>query len=368
MGLMLDTATDNAFLRTILAYPDDDAPRLVYADWLDERGDAERAEFIRLQVRLHRMPVGDTDRPALEARIADLQQPHFQKWVDELPNLPGVHWEMPERGFISTARFETPDAFFEFAPDVFAAAPIQEVWLHRFTFIEAGRLARSRYLNKVRVLDFNDGNRIGNHGVEALMKSPYVANLTELKLARNSLGSAGVRAIAEATHLRRLEVLILDHNDLFDDGLRYLVQSPNMSGLLHLDLERTRTGNDAVRALAKSPHLTGLRKLHLSGNLLTDEGLAALCRSNVLADVRDLFLHSNSIADRGVEALADSPQFGRLQRLHLRQNQVGDAGAEALADSRYLDEMRELYVGGNRISDVGAERLRTRFRGGVNVW
>ena len=49
---MLDTATDTAFLRTILADPDDDAPRLIYADWLDENGDSDRAEFIRLQVRL----------------------------------------------------------------------------------------------------------------------------------------------------------------------------------------------------------------------------------------------------------------------------------------------------------------------------
>lgn len=34
----------------VVAAPDDDLPRLVYADWLDEHGDGERAEFIRLQV------------------------------------------------------------------------------------------------------------------------------------------------------------------------------------------------------------------------------------------------------------------------------------------------------------------------------
>lgn len=30
--------TDADFLRAILAAPDDDAPRLIYADWLDENG------------------------------------------------------------------------------------------------------------------------------------------------------------------------------------------------------------------------------------------------------------------------------------------------------------------------------------------
>src|SRR5262249_1393667 len=46
-----------AFLRSILDDPDDEANRLVYADWLEERGDP-RAELIRLQL--------DTDRQARE--------------------------------------------------------------------------------------------------------------------------------------------------------------------------------------------------------------------------------------------------------------------------------------------------------------
>jgi len=44
------------FLRAILEAPDDDGPRLVYADWLEERGEEARAEFIRVQVELARTP------------------------------------------------------------------------------------------------------------------------------------------------------------------------------------------------------------------------------------------------------------------------------------------------------------------------
>lgn len=39
----------SAFLAAIISAPDDDTPRLVYADWLQEHGDDARAEFIRLQ-------------------------------------------------------------------------------------------------------------------------------------------------------------------------------------------------------------------------------------------------------------------------------------------------------------------------------
>lgn len=41
-----------ALLAAILDAPDDDTPRLVYADWLSENGDEARAEFIRVQVEL----------------------------------------------------------------------------------------------------------------------------------------------------------------------------------------------------------------------------------------------------------------------------------------------------------------------------
>ncbi len=45
----------DAFMAAILAAPDDDLPRLVFADWLDEHGEPERAEFIRVQCELARL-------------------------------------------------------------------------------------------------------------------------------------------------------------------------------------------------------------------------------------------------------------------------------------------------------------------------
>jgi uncharacterized protein (TIGR02996 family) len=51
--------TDRAdLLAAILANPDDDTVRLVYADYLQEHGDEDRAEFIRVQIELARGPDG----------------------------------------------------------------------------------------------------------------------------------------------------------------------------------------------------------------------------------------------------------------------------------------------------------------------
>jgi uncharacterized protein (TIGR02996 family) len=54
-------------LAAIQEAPDDDTPRLVYADWLAEHGDPERAEFIRVQCELARHVVVQQDARHLEA-------------------------------------------------------------------------------------------------------------------------------------------------------------------------------------------------------------------------------------------------------------------------------------------------------------
>src|SRR5262245_1119387 len=61
---------EDALLTAIAAHPAEDTPRLMYADWLDEHGQALRAEFIRVQCALKQ----------LEQRPADEQRRHVHLW------------------------------------------------------------------------------------------------------------------------------------------------------------------------------------------------------------------------------------------------------------------------------------------------
>ena len=85
--------THEGFLQDILAHPDDDAPRLIYADWLDEQGESERAEFIRVQIALARMDEDDERRVELEDRERELLAAHE------------ATWEAPFRGFAGRVTF-----------------------------------------------------------------------------------------------------------------------------------------------------------------------------------------------------------------------------------------------------------------------
>jgi uncharacterized protein (TIGR02996 family) len=55
---------EDEFLEAIRQNPDDDTPRLVYADWLEERDDP-RGEFIRIQCQLANMTPDDFPSAAI---------------------------------------------------------------------------------------------------------------------------------------------------------------------------------------------------------------------------------------------------------------------------------------------------------------
>lgn len=90
---------DDAFLRAITENPDDDTPRLIYADWLEERGDP-RGEFIRIQIAVAHERYCAARRLPLEARERELLEHHQDTWLGTLrPML--TRWSF-RRGFLDT--------------------------------------------------------------------------------------------------------------------------------------------------------------------------------------------------------------------------------------------------------------------------
>lgn len=154
-----------AFLRCIREHPGDDTPRLVYADWLDENGDAgdrDRAEFIRLQCRLHRhqrewewleqMPVEQWAGPEAEGdllreldplvrRHTELCKLHVRDcatWSrDFVQAILGKAWWLQRcaawnwgwsRGFVSHVQLPLPD-YTRYAKAIFDLQPVEHIAL-----------------------------------------------------------------------------------------------------------------------------------------------------------------------------------------------------------------------------------------------
>jgi uncharacterized protein (TIGR02996 family) len=90
---------EEAFLHSILEKPDDDAPRLIYADWLEESGDP-RGEFIRVQCALARPDLDEGHRRELQRREQVLLATYEQEWLEPLCS-PRLSWRF-HRGFIAS--------------------------------------------------------------------------------------------------------------------------------------------------------------------------------------------------------------------------------------------------------------------------
>ena len=85
---------DSVFLLQLDEAPEDDLLPLVYADWLDERGDATRAEFLRLQQRLLKVRHRQTGFHELSTRLFRLGRSLGPAWlaIVSRPRLAGTCW------------------------------------------------------------------------------------------------------------------------------------------------------------------------------------------------------------------------------------------------------------------------------------
>lgn len=121
-----------ALLRAILMHPAEDTPRLVYADWLQERGDEARAEFIR-NTRENWFHVNnlwhEISACIPTAKIAGYGREDgtgLPRWTFNLPELWGRAFY--ERGFLSEICLPL-STFMQHAKDLFLSHPIERVTL-----------------------------------------------------------------------------------------------------------------------------------------------------------------------------------------------------------------------------------------------
>jgi uncharacterized protein (TIGR02996 family) len=108
----------DGLLATILANPADDMPRLVYADALEESGQVERAEYIRLAIDLH-------NNPATTGSDRDLKFNRL-KAKKLFPHIPREINGVVRRGFIESVRCPL-GAWLEHGPRIVAEHPVERV-------------------------------------------------------------------------------------------------------------------------------------------------------------------------------------------------------------------------------------------------
>jgi uncharacterized protein (TIGR02996 family) len=293
-------------LRACKDAPEDDAPLLVLADWLEERDgptDADRAELIRVQCRLaHADASNQNELRATEGRLIGQ---HRKAWVGPLHSSATF-----KRGLLHLS----PTVTKFFSRDVSA-------WLDA----ETGAWATSLQLQQFS--------------------------------GRNTKRLAGRSCL---THLSRLGFLF-GGKEAVDLG--ELLASPHLVNLRELDLVHLTIGDGdaAAEAIAAWPGLAGLVCLSLCGIGMTDRGASVLAASPALRGMRTLGLHYNNLTDAAAVAVASSPHLTNLRELWLTGTSIGEAGVLALVNSPHLTGLQKLTFTKTSLSPSALETLRQRF-------
>jgi uncharacterized protein (TIGR02996 family) len=309
---------EKAFLEDVIANPEDDAPRLIFADWLEDLGDAARSEFIRVQCDRARLAPDHPRQPELARREQALLAEHARRWAGPLRGLV-QEWEF-RRGFVEAAGVADDEKGTRAAQrlaQLFRLAPIRDLHFELFWGM-APLLNAVGQVRRLKRLEIYAGTPVEAPALRNLFASPCAANLTTLLLTvdyiyqvpaevwrslerSRALGGLtelsiclgewpghfdklALRAVARSRYLRGVRKLYLPHVSLTRELARMLVRSPNLAKLTHLSLAYSEGTEDGWRELLWSPALEGLERLVLNNIQIVRDNQRVPFRSDPLAE------------------------------------------------------------------------------------
>jgi uncharacterized protein (TIGR02996 family) len=243
------TSDGDALMCAICEQPWEDTPRLIYADWLQENGQPDRAEFIRLQIELEALPMEKRRGSAQFYRAESLHARHERPvpgsggravpahlkhaWSADLPAGAGVVWgERYARGFQHAVMFADIVAVRAHGAACAAARPVDDVAVIDIEWAEVGELVALPWVARLRVLRLS-GN-VGIIGAHALARAATLARLEHLDLSRAQVTDAGLRALA-AAGLPNLVRLGLDGNPGVTEAGLGALMAPALTKLAGVD-------------------------------------------------------------------------------------------------------------------------------------
>lgn len=387
---------NDALLAGIIAHPQDDDRRLIYADWLDEAGDPIRAEFIRVQVRLAAGSPADDDYPDLLERKREVLSELWTCGLPE-PTLPDVFSFFDDYGgqhknvadsrssyyrgfpfFATEPRSNSPfiqdrvRAFRDALPELVARTTIRGLnlfgWWTQF-LKEILDCPAAGYFSALRP------SKEAWHSTsvaDAIVSSPIGDSLRWLDMRGSALGEGELRTLADAGvlgRLNRLEASVCCHPETlpgFAEG-GGLSQLRHFEGVLLDDRQEQVIGGDVLSRLpqlhtlesprpdwvANSGGFESLGALHLQRG---ERSMATALAASTFPKLACLTLGCGMRND-DLAALCSADWFANLRVLSLARNEIGDKGIMTLTKNPSAAELRILRLGDNKFGKQGLTML-----------
>ena len=362
----------DALLAAITALPDEDVPRLAYADWLTEHGRAEEGEFIRVQCRLAAVAPDDPEYPDLLAREEELKL-----WLGTHAPAPPMklrgglaiesgaeRWKHARRGFLGTVELKGSSRA-------------------RGTFARSVGVALKKLFARVPTRWLNVGG-VSPGQLADVLQEPIIAQLERLTIWSHTTSEEQAdeigRIIADAPNLRHLRGFFPDVS--FGESAIAALSRAEFPRLESFSLNAYRVENAQMRALGRAPWFKNLRDLTIIGGL-TDETFTILVGLSPFPHLHTLSLREQGVGVRAWEAFARSTAFPRMKRFDLADTDmsrgrmadlatvkgftlsvldldkcaIGNDGAAALAQAPWADSLRTLNLKSNNLTVRGVKAI-----------
>jgi uncharacterized protein (TIGR02996 family) len=396
-----------ALLAAIREHPEEDTPRLVYADWLDEQGGPEntkRAEFIRVQIELARLPREDVDpetairRVELEHRAEEFSRAHRPALM--APGLAVVASLGSEfnsialgecvRGF-PRLMFGGPDQFLTLGAKLFELGPVHGLFggapaSHNLTRQNNGAFLSAPGLARLRRLSISVEPECG----EGLFHTGLLAGVEELAVSGGQLavpgtaaperplarlralglsgrlirGPADVDRLGELIAGARLTELHIRNCSNGEPEFRRYANLPECRTLERLTFGAQGgpglTSAETIRAITAAPFWPNLRALQIGavGDAASGDGVAeGLAGAPAAQHLHCLDLSPCRLTTRGLEILTSNPLLRTVTALDVSCAHLGDEGARLLAASPYLTNLTALELAVSSIGPKGVQAL-----------
>jgi uncharacterized protein (TIGR02996 family) len=340
---------EKALLAAIWEHPHEDTPRLMYADWLQENGQPERAEFIRVQCERARTDEDDPGSGRLVERETQLLDAHRNRWLGSVRV-----WCQFERGFsypslgreISTIQLEKA------SKRQLQAVPLWEVGVRAGNSDRIVPLSSVANLRRIGKLSLRGRDRRGVL-LSALDPSADAGNVAELNWLVHDTGAEVFHALARPGVLPQVQSLRV-HGILDETAAAALARSPLAGRVTCLALPLTGA---TARTLFAGGAFARLTELDNAGHVLGHNGGGTLPGGRYFV-VSGRGYSPERTGDALLEALADCGPPG-LRRLRLRPGGITTAGAEALAGWAGARSLRRLDLSSmNASHDIGPAGVR----------
>jgi uncharacterized protein (TIGR02996 family) len=312
-----------AFVQAVAANPDDDGPRLMFADFLEERGDVAsivRAEFIRVQCAIARQINTSDVLEKLWEREANLLEANWRIWLRPICQALGE--PLPVASSQRTLSGEGPPErhSLQWLETARQAHMVHQPWTGRESaYFYYGQFRRGFFSHAALVAKPYRGPQ---HVARLVERTP-IDGLTLVQYPMREL-CATIEA-SQPKQLRSLELLFPD-----GDGLQAITRLKDLDNLRELMIRSVRNNADIVLTLVHGTIFDHLKLLSLNSCYIDEVSLLELARRPWVANLERLELVHCGLTDRHAQILIERFPSSNLTHLDLSANRFTNQGWKEL--------------------------------------